>query len=88
MPKVYNNHTTHEFKSCKYDFTGTINHRFLTNQKARGNSFYKILKVAAENHIGRSYSDSVIKTIIGSKFSLLMLLYCLFVWFHFFDPSM
>ena len=42
-------------------------------------SFYKILKVAAENHIGRSYSDSVIKTIIGSKFPLLMLLYCLFV---------
>ena len=43
VPKVYNNHTTHEVKSCKYDFTGTINHRFLTNQIARGNSFYKIL---------------------------------------------
>mgnify|MGYP000073151856 CR=1 FL=1 len=44
-------------------------------------SFYKILKVAAENHIGRSYSDSVIKTIIGSKFPFLMLFYC----FHFFS---
>ena len=74
--KVYNNHTTHEFKSLPAQSTVGF---WPIRKRVETHSFYKILKVAAENHIGRSYSDSVIKTIIGSKLPLFTLLYCLFV---------